>query len=223
VTALRFALTPGQARRVYDRIGRAQDWQRFYEDAATSELTAHAAFGNGRAVVELGCGTGRFAARLLGELLPATATYLGVDVSPRMVTLASTRLAPWSDRATVVLAGAEDGVPMADASADRVVSTYVFDLLSPEAISDALDEAYRVLAPGGLLCAAGLTPGEAGLAHVLSRAWKRVWMRRPVLVGGCRPIRVVDWLDPARWKVRHRRVVAAWGIASEVVIAARRA
>jgi ubiquinone/menaquinone biosynthesis C-methylase UbiE len=222
VTALRFALTPGQARRFYDRMGRAQDWQRFYEDAATSELTAHAAFGDARAVVELGCGTGRFAARLLGELLPATATYLGIDVSPRMVTLASTRLAPWSDRATVVLAGTEEGVPMTDANADRVVSTYVFDLLSPEATSDALDEAYRVLTPGGLLCAAGLTPGDAGLAHVVSRAWRRVWMRWPLLVGGCRPIQVVDSLDAARWEVRHRRVVAVWGIASEVVIAARR-
>jgi hypothetical protein len=34
------ALTSEQARRVYDRIGRAQDWQRFYEDAATSALVA---------------------------------------------------------------------------------------------------------------------------------------------------------------------------------------
>jgi ubiquinone/menaquinone biosynthesis C-methylase UbiE len=223
MTALGFALTRGQARRVYDRIGRAQDWQRFYEDAATTELAAHAAFGDARTVVELGCGTGRFAARLLGELLPATATYLGVDVSPRMVTLATERLAPWSDRATVVLAGAEEGVPMTDASADRVVSNYVFDLLGPEATSAALDEAHRVLAPGGLLCAAGLTPGEVGLVHAVSRAWKRVWMRWPELVGGCRPIRVADWLDPARWEMRHRRVVVAWGIASEAVIAARSA
>ena len=223
MTGLGFTLTPGQARRVYDRIGRAQDSQRFYEDAATIELASHAAFGDARAVVELGCGTGRFAARLLDELLPATGTYLGVDVSPHMVTLATERLAPWSDRATVELAAAEERVPMPDESADRVVSNYVFDLLSPEATTSALDEAHRVLAPGGLLCAAGLTPGEGGLAHLVSRAWKSVWMRAPVLVGGCRPIRVADRLDPARWELRNRRVVVAWGIASEALIAARRA
>jgi hypothetical protein len=34
------ALTSEQARRVYDRTGRAQDWQRLYEDAATADLAA---------------------------------------------------------------------------------------------------------------------------------------------------------------------------------------
>jgi ubiquinone/menaquinone biosynthesis C-methylase UbiE len=112
-------------------------------------------------------------------------------------------------------------VPKSDESTDRVVSNYVFDLLSPEATRAALDEAHRVLAPGGLLCLAGLTPGDAGLAREVSRTWKRVWMRWPVLVGGCRPIHLADALDTARWEVRHRSVVAPWGIASEAVVAVR--
>jgi ubiquinone/menaquinone biosynthesis C-methylase UbiE len=223
VASLCSALTPEEARRVYDRIGRAQDWQRLYEDAATTELVAHAAFGDARAVFELGCGTGRFAARLLDEHLPPAATYLGVDVSPRMVALASRRLLPWRDRAAVALADEEEArVPVPDGSVDRFVSNYVFDLLSPEATRIALDEAHRVLAPEGLLCIAGLTPSERGLARLVSRAWKRVWMRWPVLVGGCRPIRLADALDPGRWHIRHRRVVVAWGIASEAMIAAPR-
>lgn len=215
------ALSPEQARRIYDRIGRAQDWQRFYEDAATAELVAHARFDDARAVFELGCGTGRFAARLLAEHLPPAATYFGVDVSPRMVTLATERLGPWRDRATATAADGTDRVPVPDASVDRFVSNYVFDLLSPEAAAAALDEAHRVLPPGGLLCAAGLTPAERGLARLVSRAWKGVWMRRPTLVGGCRPIRLADALAPARWDVRHRCVVTAWGIASEAVVARR--
>jgi ubiquinone/menaquinone biosynthesis C-methylase UbiE len=216
------ALSPEHTRRVYDRIGRAQDWQRFYEDAATSELVAHAAFGEARAVFELGCGTGRFASRLLVEQLPPAATYLGVDLSPRMVTLAFDRLEPWRDRATAATVDGESNVPFPDGGVDRFVSNYVFDLLSPEATSAALAEARRVLAPGGLLCVAGLTPGEHGLARLVSRAWTSAWTRWPALGGGCRPIRLVDALDPARWEVRHRRVVVAWGIASEAVIATPR-
>lgn len=216
------ALTPEQARRVYDRIGRAQDWQRFYEDAATTALLEHAAFPAAHAVVELGCGTGRFAAGLLARLLPPDATYLGVDLSPRMVGLASTRLQPWADRAHVALVDGEEGVPVADGGADRFVSNYVFDLLSPEATRDRLAEARRVLEPGGLLCAAGLTYGERGISRLVSRAWRSVWTRWPVLVGGCRPISLADALVPTEWETRSRRVVVAWGIPSEVVIAARR-
>ena len=126
------ALTPEQARRVYDRIGRAQDWQRFYEDAATAELVAHADFDTAHAVVELGCGTGRFAAALLAGYLPADASYVGVDLSPRMVALASDRLGPWRHRAAVTLVDGGATLPAADGGADRFVANYVFDLLGPE-------------------------------------------------------------------------------------------
>jgi ubiquinone/menaquinone biosynthesis C-methylase UbiE len=216
------ALTSEQARRVYDRIGRAQDWQRFYEDAATSALVAHAGFDIAHSIVELGCGTGRFAAGLLSRHLPADAGYVGVDLSPRMVALACERLRPWQDRARVSLVDGDALVPPGDGTADRFVANYVFDLLGPEETGATLTEAFRVLAPGGLLCTAGLTFGEDGIARFVSRAWTSVWTRRPELVGGCRPIRLVDALDPSQWDVRHHGTVVAWGIASEIVIAARR-
>jgi len=85
-----------------------------------------------------------------------------------------------------------------------------------------LSEARRVLGPGGLLCATGLTTGERGLARFVSRAWKGVWARWPALVGGCRPIRLVDALDSSQWVVSYQRTVVAWGIASEILIATRR-
>jgi len=215
-------LTAEQARRVYDRIGRAQDWQRVYEDAATADLVAHAGFDTADAVVELGCGTGRFAAELLARHLRAEATYAAVELSPRMVALASDRLWRWRDRATVSLVDGHATIPARDGAADRFVANYVFDLLGPEETRSKLAEARRVLAPGGLLCAAGLTSGEHGVARNVSRAWRGIWARWPALVGGCRPVRLVDALDPAAWEINHHRVVVAWGIPSEVVIATRR-
>src|SRR5260370_31205278 len=124
------ALTSQQARRVYDRVGRAQDWQRFYEDAATADLVARAGFVAAHSVVELGCGTGRFAAGLLARHLPEDAGYVGVELSPRMVALASERLRPWRDRARVSLVDGAATVAAADrAAADHFVANYVLDLL----------------------------------------------------------------------------------------------
>ena len=216
------ALNSEQARRVYDRIGPAQDWQRFYEDAATADLVARAGFDAAHSIVELGCGTGRFAAELLATRLPGEAAYVAVDLSPRMVALASERLRPWRDRARVSLVDGDATMTAADGAADRFVANYVFDLLGPEETRAALNEARRVLASAGLLCAAGLTFGESGIAKFVSRAWTGVWTRWPALVGGCRPVRLVDALNQGDWDVRHRGTVVAWGIASEIVIAARR-
>ena len=125
-------LTPEQARRFYDRIGRGQDARPLSERRALDALAEQGDFVRAEAVVEFGCGTGRFAARLLRERLPGGATYLGLDVSPRMVTLASAALTPWADRARVLRTDGAVRLPAPDGSADRVVSTYVLDLLSPE-------------------------------------------------------------------------------------------
>jgi SAM-dependent methyltransferase len=82
------ALTLNQARWVYDRIGRIQDWQGFYEDATINRLVANAALARDQTIFEFGCGTGRLAARLLGAL-PPSVNYLGVDISPVMINLAT--------------------------------------------------------------------------------------------------------------------------------------
>ena len=87
------ALTSEQTRRVYDRIGRAQDWQRFYEDAATADLVAHAGFDAAHSIVELGCGTGRFAAGLLSRHLPADASYTVWNWGRPLTAFASRRTA----------------------------------------------------------------------------------------------------------------------------------
>ena len=124
-------ITHEQARRFYDRIGRGQDARPVSERRALDALAAQGDFARAEAVVEFGCGTGRFAARLLRERLPGDATYLGLDVSPHMVALAGAAVAPWTGRARVELTDGAVRLPVADASCDRVVSTYVLDLLSP--------------------------------------------------------------------------------------------
>lgn len=215
-------LTHEEARRFYDRVGRAQDTQAFYEREAVAQLCSHAELARATHVVELGCGTGKLAAELLASSLPASARYTGLDASGVMVRSARQRTEPFGARASIVQTDGAPVLPVETGSADRFVATYVFDLLGAEDIAAMLLEAHRVLAPGGLIGIAGLTPGERGAARWVSALWTRAFRLRPGLTGGCRPLRMRDDLGPPRWELRFETVVSAYGVASEVVVAARR-
>jgi ubiquinone/menaquinone biosynthesis C-methylase UbiE len=212
-------LSAREAAAFYDRFGRKQDSQSFYEDAALEDLVAHAGFEEAGRVFEFGCGTGRFAERLLARSLPASASYLGCDVSATMVGLAAGRLARFGERGRVVLTDGSIRFPVPDASVDRVIATYVLDLLSEADIGRFLVEARRSLVSAGSLCLVSLTRGVTPLSRVVSAAWTAAYRLAPRLVGGCRPIRLADRLDPRAWEARHRRVVVAFGVPSEVLIA----
>ena len=214
-------LTPGEAKSFYDRFGSKQDRQTFYEAAALEQLVASSSFANARSVFEFGCGTGRVALGLLEHHLRPDAVYRGTDISTTMVELATARLAPFGDRAAVTLASGKIAFPLQDRSVDRVLSTYVLDLLSCPAVHAFLAEARRVLQPGGLLCLVGITHGTTPLARIVMGAWQWLFVQKPHWVGGCRPTRFAEHLAPAEWKIRFRTVTVAWGIASEVVVASR--
>jgi ubiquinone/menaquinone biosynthesis C-methylase UbiE len=212
-------ITPQQARRFYDRMGRAQDARPLSERRALDALAAQGEFGRAAAVLEFGCGTGRYAARLLRDRLPEDATYLGLDVSPRMIELAGSALAPWAGRARVELTDGGVHMPVPDASVDRVVSTYVLDLLTPADAGAFIAEARRVLRPGGLLALASLAPGHTPPARLVTRLWQAIWSLNPALLGGCRPLHLGGLPDPDQWLVLASFPVTDWFLSSDVLVA----
>lgn len=219
VTAGRL-LSRSEARAVYDRIGRRQDAQAFYEDPALDALVAHGAFDDAQSILEVGCGTGRFAERLLRIQCPPDARYVGRDLSPRMVAIARDRLAPFGERATVIQTDGSLEFDCPAGSADRVVATYLLDLLSTDDIRAVLADAHRVLGSAGRLCLAGLTWGERPIGRFVTRLWASVHAVRPKWVGGCRPLRMRRFVAGGAWTIQHREIVRAWGVPSEVLVAA---
>jgi len=214
-------LSRDEARRVYDRIGKLQDSQAFYEEAAVDLLIEHGAFDGARRVFEFGCGTGRVAHRLLSERLPADARYHAIDSSPKMVALAKARLAEFGARVSV---DQSDGSPILQApsaACDRFVSTYVLDLLSEDDIHAVLGEAHRILEPGGLLCLSSLSTGSGIVSRFVARVWSGVHGLSPGLVGGCRPLELAGFLSSSNWRIIQHSRVAPFGVPSEVVVAER--
>jgi SAM-dependent methyltransferase len=212
-------LTPLQAKEFYDRFGRKQDWQRFYEDRAVKALIRHGEFGEAGAVFEFGCGTGRLAGTLLEQQLPPDARYVGVDISETMVGLAAALLERFRPRAEVRLTDGSFRFDFGPGVFDRFVSCYVFDLLSPENSQEALQEADRLLSDGGLLCLVSLTRGFTPLSRLVERLWMAVYRARPTLVGGCRPISLSEVVCGPHWHVLYHQRFSSYGIPSEVLIA----
>ena len=208
-----------QAKSFYDGFGSRQDKQSFYEETALSTLIANAALDQARSVFELGCGTGRLACDLLEHHLPVDAQYFGTDISSTMVELASKRLAPFASQARILLVKGQRDIPAVDASVDRFISTYVFDLLPVSEQLQWLAEVTRVLRPSGLLCLAGITHGTTPISRAVMGLWQRLFALNPGLVGGCRPTLLAKVLAKGSWDVVFRTVVVSWGMASEVVLA----
>ena len=212
------APTPAQAARAYDRIGRFQDRQAFYEAATVNDLIAHVHLEAAGGLYELGCGTGALAARLLAERLPLETTYLGVDVSPHMVRLSRERPHRWAGRARVLQT--DGSLPLAGAAGayGHVLAVYVFDLLPEEYARAVLREAARLLGPGGRVGLASLTAGRSRAARLVSGAWGSLWELSPMLTGGCRPVDLEPLLEPG-WVTEYRAHVETWRVASEVIVA----
>ena len=212
-------LTRSQAQAFYDRFGRKQDAQAFYEDRALDDLVAHAAFGQAERVFELGCGTGRFALRLLAKHLSPSASYHGIDLSRTMIEIAGQRIVSYAERAKAVQSDGSMRFLLPDHSVDRVVSTYVLDLLPETDIRQAISEAHRVLVPGGKLCLVSLAEGVTFASRIVCALWSAAFRLHAPLVGGCRPIRLDSFFDPQSWSLDYRRVVNQFGVPSEVLIA----
>jgi SAM-dependent methyltransferase len=97
-------------------------------------------------ILEIGCGVGR-----LGKVLaPICRVWTGCDVSPHMLQYAARRLRGLPNVRFVELSG-YDLKPVASASQDLVYCTVVFMHLTEWDRYNYVEEAHRVLRPGGRL------------------------------------------------------------------------
>lgn len=105
---------------------------------------------SGRAVADIGCGTGRHALRLAAQGARVTA----VDFSEQM--LAKARTKPGAGAITFVCHDLAHGLPLADASFDRVVCGLVVDHIGD--LAGLFGEMRRVVRPDGIVVVSVMHP-----------------------------------------------------------------
>lgn len=152
-----FPLHTARVQQQYDRWARVYDliWQR-YTDQTLAVLEAAAQIAPGEHVLDVGCGTGAFEARLVDMPVVGTplakpgrtgagATLVGVDVSPKMLARARYKLRRAPN--VVFHEGDAHALPFPDAHFDVVVSASTFHYHErPQVV---LAEMRRVIRPGG--------------------------------------------------------------------------
>jgi ubiquinone/menaquinone biosynthesis C-methylase UbiE len=169
-------------------------WSRVYDAPLVQRLTYRPVqeavlrrlrSGSPGRVLDVGCGTGRLAARIRRELHPAAA--VGCDFSQGMLHQAAQAdsVLPWVRADALRL-------PFRDGSFDAVVSTEAFHWFPDQ--DAALAEFFRLLAPKGRLLVALINPRTA-------------WLSRATRLGS-KLLR-----EPLRWPTRAqlRRQVEAVG------------
>ncbi|MDP7739443.1 class I SAM-dependent methyltransferase [Mycobacterium paragordonae] len=123
-------------------------------------------------VLAIGCGTGYFARRIAPVVGPS-GLVVGIDPSPPSLDYAAAHAPP---NCTFYPARAQN-LPFADASFDVVVSSLTFHHIAPEHRVAGIQEALRVLRPGGWACIADVCPPRTRLLErVVSAAHGRAEM-----------------------------------------------
>lgn len=207
----------------YDKFGRKQDNQAYYEDLAINDQLENSELSTAKNVFEFGCGTGRLAEKILRSYLPEDSSYNGLDISSTMIELSTKRLALYKERIHLIKSTGAINVQLPDESIDRFISNYVLDLLSYDDIDDILNEAYRLLEFNGIISLISITNGKTIISKIVMNTWNFLFKINPKIVGGCRPIKIKNIINKdTRWEIVYENVKIAYGIASEIIIARKK-
>ena len=199
---------------VYRKIAPSYDlWGRLTESKARDRCLQLAAIQDGEDVLEVAVGTGLAFEKIL-ELNPSGRNE-GIDLTEAMLERAEEKAARSGRRNYRLRVGDAYNLDFPDDSFDVLVNNYMFDLLPESDFGRILAEFRRVLRPGGRLAMVNMTNGE----HWYNGLWERIYRIRPALLGGCRSVSLLEYLDESGYTALRREYVSQMTFPSEVVYA----
>lgn len=209
--------TKAEARQFYDRISRIYGWmtgafERRHGETALELLSIR----NGETVMEIGTGSGH-CFRRIAELVGDGGNCCGVDVSRGMLEVTRNRLlrSRLVDRAGLCCADAAK-LPFRDNSCDAILMAFTLELFDTPEIPEVLQEAMRVLRPGGRIAVVSMS--REGKPSTATRVYEWAHRRWPQLAD-CRPIYAERSMTDCGYVVASARTASMTGLALETVLA----
>ena len=209
-------LTISEVQDAYSRLAPLYGvWEVLTEGRARKLALELANARSGEAILEVAVGPG-LALESLRRANPAGLT-VGIDLTPAMLQRTRRRFRRRSLASPALLQADARFLPFTDARFDLVFSSYLLDLFSLPDIEKALPEMRRVLRPSGRLILVHLRRESSWF----DRIWGLFYGMVPMLLGGCRPIRVAPYLPAAGFTIVEAHRIVQWGIPAEVILANR--
>lgn len=207
-------LDKSQVVSAYWRIAPIYDlWGRLTESRAQDLCLEWAGVADGEDVLDVAVGSGLLFRRLLA--LNPNGFCAGLDLSEAMLNRARSKAEAMPGQSWELVLGDAYALPWPADRFDVVVNNYMFDLLPETDFDRVLSEFRRVLKPGGRLAMVNMTCPETRTQAV----WSWVYRVSPGLLGGCRGVRLLPWLERAGFTDTRRQFVSQCTFPSEVVLA----
>lgn len=205
-------LNPQDVSKTYTWIAPMHDWLAVLVEAHARRLgLAWAKVQDGERVLEVAVGTGLSFRHLLRQ--NPTGHTDGIDLTPAMLKRARYRAERTGVTAYRLAPGNAFDLEFPDNTFDLVLNSYMVDMVPEADFVPLLREYKRVLKPGGRLVMMNMTLGERWYNQI----WEMLYRLHPPLLGGCRGVRLLPYVQQAGFVDTRRAYISQWTFPSEVL------
>jgi len=203
----RVPLSGKKIQSLYDSLSHIYDLLTRFEKDSLKKALGIASVRENFVVLEAGFGTGKTLVEF-AKKIGNTGELYGLDISRKMANKSQRvlRRHRLSSRVNLVL-GDMECAPFSDGIFDLVFSSYTLDLIDTAMIPRVLSEFKRLLKPTGRIVLVGLSEGSKWYDNMKLYGW--VYRRLPSLLGGCRPVLLMPYLQELKFEGIGREFMRA--------------
>ncbi|MGO9145819.1 MAG: class I SAM-dependent methyltransferase [Desulfomonilia bacterium] len=198
--------------KVYRSIAPIYDlWGMLTETKARKRSLELANIRDGEKVLEVAVGTGSTFIEIMKR--NPNGQNLGIDLTDQMLSRAKKKAEKLGHKNYSLELGDAYNLTYSDGMFDIVMNNYMFDLLPERDFPLVLNEFKRVLRPGGRLIMANMTKALRWYSSIS----ELVYRIRPSLLGGCRGVYLLPYLESVGFIGTQREYMSQMTFPTEVI------